>query len=99
MSPQTTNAIALAGDIVRYDLTLNAAITPAPPRIDSITLLSGGQIQLQISAEPGQYTIEASPNPAGWLALSTLTNTGASFTYLDPETNQVQRYYRVRRIP
>jgi uncharacterized lipoprotein YddW (UPF0748 family) len=70
----------------------------APPRIDSITLLSGGQVQLQVSAEPGLYTIEASASLAAWSALFTLTNTGASFAYLDSETNQTQRYYRVRRI-
>jgi hypothetical protein len=30
MTPQTTNAVALAGDIVRYDLTLNAVVNNAP---------------------------------------------------------------------
>jgi hypothetical protein len=101
MSPQTTNAIALAGDIVRYDLTLNAEVKPmpAPPRIDSITLLSGGQVRLQVIADPGQYAIEASTSLTDWAELSNFTTSSNSFQYLDSETIQAQRYYRVHRIP
>ena len=76
------------------------AVTQAPPsRIDSITLLSGGQIQLQVNGYPGQYAIEGSTNLADWATLTNFSSTGSSFQYVDPETGQSQRYYRVRRIP
>jgi uncharacterized lipoprotein YddW (UPF0748 family) len=44
-TPQSTNAIALAGDVARYDLVLNAGI-PAPPSNLTATALSVSQIKL-----------------------------------------------------
>ncbi len=44
-SPQSTNAIALAGDVVRYDLSLNAG-QPPPPSGLTATALSASQIAL-----------------------------------------------------
>jgi uncharacterized lipoprotein YddW (UPF0748 family) len=45
-SPQTTNAIALAGDVVRYDLLLNAIVPVAAPSGLIATAVSTSQINL-----------------------------------------------------
>jgi len=68
-------------------------------RVSSVTRLPDGAIELQISGGPGDFAIECSPTPSGWTQLSSLTATGAVFHYLDPETNQTSRFYRVRLLP
>jgi hypothetical protein len=70
-----------------------------PPRIDLITLTSGGQIQLQISGAPGHYAIEAASNLVDWAELTHFTSTNATFQYIDPETNLTQRSYRALVTP
>jgi hypothetical protein len=83
-------------------LSSNALLTvtqPPPPQIDSISLMPGGEIQLQVSGAPGHYAIEATTNLADWAELSNFTTSGASFQYLDGDTSQTQRFYRVRLSP
>jgi plastocyanin len=77
-------------------LTVQAA---SAPHIDSITSLPDGRIELLISGGPGSFAIECAPEFSGWTQLSTLTATGAVFQYIDPETNQASRFYRVRQLP
>jgi len=70
-----------------------------PLHIDSVARLPDGRIELQISGGPGSFAIECAPALAGWTQLSSLTATGAVFQYIDPETNQASRFYRVRLLP
>ncbi len=69
------------------------------PHIDSIASLPDGRIELQVSGGPGTFAIECAPVLSGWTQLSSLTVTGAAFQYIDPETNQAGRFYRVRLLP
>ncbi len=53
MTSQTTNAIALAGDVVRYDLTLNAAVNTAPSittQPQSQTVIQGANATFSVTA-------------------------------------------------
>ncbi len=88
----------LAGMVTSDDAVLSVT-QPAPPQIDSISLTSEGQIQLQVSGAPGCYAVDGASNLTDWVELATVTNTGSSFQYLDPETNLAQRLYRVRLVP
>ena len=88
----------IAGTVTSADALLTVT-QPAPPRIDSIVLRSGGQIQLQISGVPGHYAIEAASNLVDWAELTNFPSTNTTFQYLDPETNLIQRFYRTLLIP
>ena len=69
------------------------------PQIDSIASLPDGKIGLQISGGPGNFAIEGTPGLSGWTQLCSLTATGILFQYVDPDTNQTSRFYRVRVTP
>ena len=71
----------------------------AAPHIDSIASRPDGGVELQISGGPGNFAIECAPAPSGWTQLESLTSSNAVFHYLDPDTNQASRYYRVRVLP
>ncbi len=71
----------------------------APLQIDWIRLTLDGQIQLQVSGGPGDYTLKVTTNLVNWEALTNLTTARPSFQFLDAETNLSQRYYRVQRLP
>jgi hypothetical protein len=88
----------LAGSITSTDAVLSVTV-PAPPQIDSISLLPGGQVQLQVSGVPGHYAVDAATNLADWSELTNFTTGAATFDYVDTETNLIQRFYRVRRMP
>jgi hypothetical protein len=88
----------LAGVLASTDAGLTVTLPP-PPHIDDITLLSSGQIQLQVSGSPGHYSIEATTNLVDWDELTNINTTGTSFDYIDPGTNLTQRFYRVRLLP
>jgi alpha-tubulin suppressor-like RCC1 family protein len=68
----------------------------AAPQIDSIANLPDGGFQLQISGGPGKFAVEVAPALSGWTQLTTLTVTNAILQYIDPDTNQASRFYRVR---
>ena len=102
---QTTNAGTysvvvsnIAGTATSADAVL-AVVEPIPLRIDRISLILGGRIQLDVSGEPGHYAIDAGATLGAWTELTNFTTTGSAFQYQDPETNQVQRFYRIRLIP
>jgi autotransporter-associated beta strand protein len=85
-------------------ISSNALLTvtqPIAPQIDRISVLPGGQIELQVSGEPGQYAVDGTTNPVmvDWVELTNLTTTVMPFQYVDSETNLTQRFYRVRLIP
>jgi len=88
----------IAGMATSSNAVLNVT-QPVPPRIDSINLMPGGQIQLQVSGSPGHYAIEATSDLADWSELTNFTITGGVFQHVDTETNLTQRFYRARRIP
>ena len=104
-SAQATNAGSysvlvsnVAGMVISTDAVLTVS-QPTSPQIDTISLTSDGQIQLQASGPPGLYAVVAATNLADWGDLATVTNTGTSFQYLDAETNLTQRFYRLRQVP
>ena len=88
----------IAGTLTSADAVL-ALIQLLPLKIDSITLMPAGQIQLQASGPPGSYAVEASPNLVDWVGLTNLITTGTSFQYVDSETNLSRRFYRLHRLP
>jgi hypothetical protein len=90
----------VAGSVVSADALLTVTL-PSPPQITDIVLTPGGQIQLQISAPPGHYGVDATTNlvVVDWVELTNFTTTGDAFQYLDSETGLTQRFYRVRVVP
>jgi len=89
----------LAGQIMSDPATLTVN---APPQIDEIRVLADGRFELQISGAPGQYVVEATPDVAGvvsWTALTNFTVTTTNFQYYDSETGLARRFYRVRWTP
>jgi hypothetical protein len=90
----------LAGTATSADAVLTVTLPP-PPRIEGISFVPEGQIQLQVSGVPGHYAVEAATNlvPAGWEELTNFTTTGTAFEYLDTDTTLTQRFYRVRLMP
>jgi len=88
----------IAGTVTSADALLTVS-QPTRPRIDSIVLTSGDQIHLQISGAPGHYAIEAASNLVDWAELTNFPSTNTTFQYLDPETNLMQRFYRILLIP
>jgi hypothetical protein len=88
----------IAGTVASADAVLS--FTQAVPlQIDSITLLTGGQVLLQISGAPNRYAIEATTNLVDWEELTNLTTTGNTFEYLDADPYPAQSFYRVRLVP
>jgi len=88
----------IAGMATSFNAVLSVT-QPVPPQIDSISLMPGGQIQLQVSGSPGHYAVEASSNLFDWAELTNFTTTSSTFQHLDQGTNESQRYYRVRMMP
>ncbi len=90
----------VAGTVVSEDALL-AVIAPAP-RIDSFTLLTDGQIRLQISGAPGHYGIDGATNltgsPLDWSELTNFFTTTDPFEFTDSQTNLPQRFYRAKAL-
>ena len=92
----------LVSNVAGTRLSADAVLTllsSSAPHIDSITLLSGQGFQLQLSGGPGNFAIQVAPGLSGWTQLSTLTATGATFQFTDPDTNQATRFYRLQLLP
>jgi alpha-tubulin suppressor-like RCC1 family protein len=89
----------MLGSITSATAVLAVTGSAIAPQIDSIASLPDGRIELQVSGGPGNFAIESAPVLSGWTQLSSLTATGAVFQYIDPETNQASRFYRVRLLP
>lgn len=68
------------------------------PHIDNISLLSDGSALLDMSGGPGNFAIDAAPVLSGWTQLVSFTATNALFQYVDSETNQASRFYRLRAL-
>jgi alpha-tubulin suppressor-like RCC1 family protein len=90
----------IAGTMASADavLTVTQAQT-VPPQSFVISVLPDGQIQLQGSAAPGHYALDATTNLVDWAELTNFTPPTTAFEYLDSETNLTQRFYRVRLVP
>jgi sugar lactone lactonase YvrE len=72
-----------------------------PGQFDSLKLLAGPSLQLNMSGTPGtNYVLEFSSDLAHWAPLSTLSSSNGLFQYDDssPATN-AQRFYRLRLGP
>jgi len=88
----------VAGSVVSSNAILEVHL-PAPPQIDSIRLLPGGQIELRVSGVPGHYAIESSTNFVNWMELTNFVTSESVFEYIEVETSLPQRFYRVKLIP
>ncbi len=81
--PQSTNAIALAGDVVRYDLILNAGLPAAPSGLTA-TAVSTSQIQLawtDNATNETAYQVARGTVPGGpYTPIATLVSNSVSFT-------------------
>jgi uncharacterized lipoprotein YddW (UPF0748 family) len=84
MTPQTTNAIALAGDIVRYDLFLNVVIPVSPPSGLTATALSTSQIKLawtdNATNETGFVVARASVSGGPYTDIAALAANSTGYT-------------------
>ncbi len=89
----------VAGSIGSDDAILTVSASSPPPHIDSITLLSAGNAQLDMSGGPGKFAIEASALLTNWTELTIVTAAGNLFQYTDGETNLPARFYRLRVAP
>lgn len=74
-------------------------IQPTQPQIDQITRTTGGQIQLQVGANPGHYAVEATTNLQHWAEMTNFTTSNTNFQYVDPSASLTQRFYRVVLMP
>ena len=76
-----------------------SATTLSGAPFNAIKVLPDGHIALQVSGDPGQYSIDATINLKDWTELTNFTTSNTSFTYIDPQTNLNWRFYRTRLIP
>ncbi|HCL92596.1 MAG TPA: hypothetical protein DIC50_07420, partial [Verrucomicrobia subdivision 3 bacterium] len=88
----------VAGSVVSSNAILEVHL-PAPPQIDRIRLLPGGQIELRVSGAPGHYAVESSTNFVNWMELTNFVTSESVFEYIEVETSLPQRFYRVKLIP
>lgn len=88
----------VAGSVTSADALLS--IVPSVLlHIDSVSLVPDQGWQLQVSGGPGDFAIEAAPALGNWTQLTTLTATSSVFQFIDTQTNQAMRFYRVRMLP
>jgi hypothetical protein len=87
----------VAGTATSSNAVLTVSVGSVP-HLDSIANLPDGRFALQISGGPGTFTIECAPTLSGWTQLNSLTVTGATFQYIDPDTKRASRFYRVRLL-
>jgi hypothetical protein len=96
--PQATNAVALAGDVIRYDLLLNAGL-PATPSGLTATAVSTSQINLawtdNATNETAYVVARGAVSGGPYTAIATLAANSVSYTNigLAPATTY---YYVVR---
>jgi uncharacterized membrane protein len=88
----------VAGSVTSSNAML-AVTQPIPTRIDWISVMSGGQVQLQASGNPGHYSVEVTTDLADWVELTNFTTTNATFQFIDAAGNLIQRFYRTRLMP
>ena len=81
------------------DAAVLTVTQPTPPQIDTISLLSGGYIRLQVSGSPGHYAVDAAADLSAWTELTNFSATIMPFQYVDSDTNLTRRFYRVRLAP
>ena len=85
--------------------TVTLSFTNPPPaqpgHFDSLHLLSGGSLQLNMSGTPyTNYVLEFTANWTNWAPLATLSGTNGFFQFTDPSPNtNAERFYRLRVGP
>jgi hypothetical protein len=69
----------------------------APPRFESVNLLPGNQIKLEMSGLTGVYTLQTAAVMNVWGSLTNLTNTTGAFEFTDDDaTNSPSKFYRLK---
>ncbi len=88
----------LAGTAISSNavLTVNPLV---PPQFNSVVKLAGGQIQMSVSGDPGNYSVLWGSNFVDWQLLTNLVIGGSPVQFTDATTNQPQRFYKVMTSP
>jgi hypothetical protein len=89
----------VAGTTISDAATLALTTQSTPPHLDAIALLPDGTIHLEMSGGPGNFGLEVAPGLSGWTQLASITATNVVFEYVDSESNQPSRFYRLRVLP
>src|ERR1035438_5552030 len=87
------------GAVTSVNALLTVIGAAPPPQIDSLAKLPDGKFELEVGGGPGNFAIESASGLSGWTQLVSLTATVAVFQYIDPDTNQASRFYRIRVLP
>jgi len=81
----------------------NALLTvtlPAPLQFEMISLLPDSRVRLELTGQPGVYTLESSITLTNWNSVTNLTNISGAFEFIDEAaTNHACRFYRARPVP
>jgi hypothetical protein len=74
-----------------------AMVTPpfVPVRISFVELLPDGRFRFQVSAAPGNLSIEASTNLINWIEIANLSSAYGLFEYIEP-VDLGRRFFRAR---
>ena len=93
----------LAGVALSDTVTLSFTNPPPaqPGHFDSLSLLTGGSLQLNMSGTPySNYVLEITGNLMNWAPLTTLSGSNGFFQFTDPSpTTNAVRFYRLRVGP
>jgi hypothetical protein len=95
-SIRVTDAIRESGRVAMVDGLKLVLAVPNPPHIDAIELQPSGEVRLQISGCPGNYSLEASTTLASWGELTNLTTTTHCFQITLPQPGQPTQFYRAK---
>lgn len=63
-------------------------------------VLPDNRVRLELSGQPGVYTLETSITLTNWNSVTNLTNVSGAFEFIDKAvTNRAYRFYRARPLP
>jgi hypothetical protein len=77
-----------------------ASVTPPylPVRVTLADLLPDGRFRFQVSAAPGNLSIEASTNLVDWSEVANLSSAYGLFEYIEPQ-DFARRFFRAKSVP
>ena len=96
---QLSNDTGYSGKVVLADAVRWTLTAPNDIHIDAISRLADGRAKLEASGGPGRVGIDSSSNLVAWTELTNFFSVNSSFAYIDPDTNQPLRFYRLRLMP
>jgi hypothetical protein len=97
-SIRVTDGIPESGGVAMVDGLKMVFVAPNRPHIDDINVLPGGEVSLQVSGCPGQYSIEAAATVGSWGELTNFIATTNCFDVPLPQPGRAGRFYRAKLI-